>query len=136
MLVRLLTVAGLACGVLFSAEQQLPSGESSSTVPLGIKTKPDALPVPLSSAIEHMVTGKWPESKSMDIFSQAPQLLLAEQAAVPTQRCSIPLKEYKIPDNVQFFIERMPAPDNSAQTGRMPVMHAPVCGEPSSPDAH
>ena len=83
-----------------------------------------------------MITGKWPKPKQMDLFSEAPQLLLTEQMADQTQRCSIPLEEYKVPDGVQFFIERMPPPINQTQAGRMPVIHAPVCRELLNPDAH
>lgn len=128
MFVRLLAAAGLVCGLLFSAEQQ-PSTGGFPALPLSPEPA-NSLPAPLSSAIKKMVTGKWPEQQFMiRLDAPAPVIMAARQ-------CSIPLKEYKAPGDVQFFIQHMPVPKDAAEAARMPVMHAPVCGEPSSPDAH
>lgn len=128
MLLRLLTVGGLACGLLFSAEQQFPTG-GFPALPLSGKL-PNSLPMPLSSAIQNMVTGKWPAQKPLVRLDELPPVMtLARQ-------CSIPLEEYKPPASVQFFIQQVPIPKDAPDVGRMPVMRAPICGEPPSPGAH
>ena len=41
------------------------------------------------------------------------------------KQCSIPLAEYKIPDNPKFLIRQMPVPKDSPDS--MPIVRATVC---------
>jgi hypothetical protein len=71
-IVRLVIFIAITCGFVLAAEQR-PSNENDSRAFLGsVKPAPNALPAPISSAIERRVTGDWVKESSVKLPGLAP----------------------------------------------------------------
>ncbi|MGA8028815.1 MAG: hypothetical protein WB992_16855 [Bryobacteraceae bacterium] len=128
MLVRLVLFAAITSGFAVGAAEQQPVNTNRPSPTIG-KTVPDTLPTPLSSAIQRMVTGYGLQQKSVKPPSFAAQALDLARVEEPVKQCSIPLAEYKISTERQFFIRELPVPRDARRTDGMPIFRASVCGK-------
>jgi len=115
-LIRSLLCATVACGAIWGADQQFGTGDSSFQF-VQLQTPSSTLPAPMASAIQRLN-----KPGALQNFMQR----TVAHALIPTQKqCSIPLAEYKIPDNPKFLIRQMPVPKNAPDS--MPIIRAAVC---------
>ena len=118
LLIRFLLCAGMIRGAAFAGSQQFPEGDSS--IQFVQPKAPSTLPAPMASAIQRLA--------KPGAMQRLTQIRNAQAALFLQKPCSIPLSEYKIPDNTKFAIRQLPLPKNAPDS--MPVMTAPVCAAP------
>jgi hypothetical protein len=134
-LVRIAVLTVIACGLQLAAEQRLAT-DNTSNVPLEMMKVAPKLPNPMSSAIDHIVTGDSVRQHPLMLPGAIAQGLALAQNDRPVKECSIPLTRYKIPGDKEFFIREAPVPTDPTRMDSMPAIQAPVCPEPAGQPAH
>jgi len=128
MLLRLLLLSGLVCGLAAAAETgpwdrffSKPSASAQLSAQQGIQ---QAMSKAVSSAFD-------PLALNSKVGKSAPGLPPMPTnpvvASVSQRSCSIPLAEYKIPKDKQFFIRSAPVPNPGIDSAAIHPQPAPAC---------